>query len=475
MKEIMKRHRSDIFSMPILGFIFRNQNFIFVLKVLVLFLFVYAISYGFLYQTKEENKFTTGVFLNLFWPFFMVVSLATLGRMYCGICPHGFIGKYITKIGLKKKMPKLMANPFIGLSLLVFGWWFVFYMWPNLLRTPFAIALMFTVLTVVAVVVYFVYDNMSYCKYICPIGTLTKAFSKNGFTKLETYTDGCASCKSFDCAKACSYNLKPFTFNRKNSMEDCTLCMDCTSACDNVAFKFVKPSSNLFGKFKINKVEVWAIIVITAILSIAMTMHHALGRTAIADEFIWHKTAVYFQSIINFGTINVEAFFTLLYALGMSIGITVLGMYIASRIMKVSYEKTFYTLGYAFAPLFIIGGLAHICEFFFFAYASNIVNGFIQAFSLDMEYIKPLASRKDKWVMVFMAFTHIAYIWAFIIMIGRLKLIDTKTSLKVLAFPFASALIIFYMCLKFYTGYVFQTYGAKKGGHNHQAMIKKAK
>ncbi len=475
MKEIVKRKVNDIFSFPIIGFIFKNAKFLFVLKLIVFSLFIYAIYFGFAYETKSENKFTTGLFWNLFWPFFMVVSLATLGRVFCGICPHGFIGKYITKIGLNKKMPKVLAKPFIGLSILLIGWWLVYYMYPSLFKAPIATAIMFTVMTILAIIVFYVYENMAYCKYICPIGTMTKVFSKVGFTKLETYKDGCASCKTFDCASACSYNLKPFTFNKKNSMEDCTLCMDCASSCENVAFSLKKPSSNLFGKFKINKAEVWALIFITAVISITMSFHHALGRSAIVEDFFWVKTARYFESFINFGSIDTVGLFALLYAVIISVFLSVSGMFIASKIMKVSYEKTFYTLGYAFAPLFIIGGLSHIGEFFFYSYASNIVNGFIQAFSLDYEYIKPLASRRDEWVHVFKVFNHIAYIWAFIIMIGRLKFIDTKTSLKVLAFPFASALIIFYMCLKFYTGYVFQTYGASKGGHSHHKTVSSKK
>lgn len=56
---------------------------------------------------------------------------------------------------------------------------------------------------------------MAYCKYICPIGTVTKVFSKVGFTKLETYKSECQSCRTFDCAKACSYDLKPFTFEKR--------------------------------------------------------------------------------------------------------------------------------------------------------------------------------------------------------------------------------------------------------------------
>lgn len=59
-------------------------------------------------------------------------------------------------------------------------------------------------------------------------------------------------------------------------------------------------------------------------------------------------------------------------------------------------------------------------------------------------------------------------------MIGRLKLLDCKTNLKVLAFPFASLVIIFYMGLTFYTGYVFKTYGVmKKTNDKHKSLVMK--
>ena len=223
----------------------------------------------------------------------------------------------------------------------------------------------------------------------------------------------------------------------------------------------------MFDKFKVNKAEIWALIFITAAISITMGFHHALGRSAIVEEFFWTKTARYFQLFIDFGDIDAVGLFAFLYAVLICVVLSVGGMFIASKIMKVEFEKTFYTLGYAFAPLFIIGGLSHIGEFFFYSYASDIINGFNQAFFLGFENIQPLANRKDEWVHIFKIFSHIGYIWAFILMIIRLKLIDTKKSLKILAFPFASTLIIFYMGLNFYTAYVFKTYGVNMGQHNH--------
>ena len=205
-----------------------------------------------------------------------------------------------------------------------------------------------------------------------------------------------------------------------------------------------------------------------------MSFHHSLGRSAIVEEFFWVKTAKYFETIIDFGSIDTVGIFAFIYAVIISIFLSIVVIFIASKVMRVEFSNTFYTLGYAFAPLFIIGGLSHIGEFFFYSYASNIVNGFNQAFSLGFETMKPLASRKDEWVHIFNIFTHIGYIWAFIIMINRLKLIETKRYLKIVAFPFASALIIFYMSLNFYKVYIFDTYG-KINSHNHMNHKKQSK
>lgn len=467
MKTIIQRKRDDLFSFSLTRFLFKNRYFLFILRLTIAFLFFYAIIFGFIYPTKNENLFTTALFWSLFWSFFMVISLSTLGRIFCGICPHGFIGKYITKIGLKNKIPKKLANPFIGLGILLCSYWLPIFLFPGIYTSPYNTAIFFTILTILSFIFFYFYDDMAYCKNICPLGSVTKAFSKVSFTKLETYKDGCSTCKTFDCAKACKYDLKPFTFSKKNSMEDCTLCMDCATSCDNVAFYLKKPSSRLFNNFKIQKVEIWTILLLTSILSFAMTFNHALNRSAISEDFIWNKTSNYIKSFTDIQFISISDLMVLIYAIIFVLSTYTIGIYIASKIMKVEFEKTFYTLGYAIAPLFIIGGLSHIGEFFFLSSASNIINGFNQAFSLGLDKMQPLASRKDEWLHIFKIFSHIAYIWAFILMAIRLKLIDTKKSLKILAFPFASALIIFYMGLNFYTGYVFKTYGVNMGQHNH--------
>lgn len=159
MVDYQKRDKNDIFNIPILGFLFKNQIFIMGLKIAILALFIYAIVFGIIYPSKEDNIFTTAIFWSLFWPFFVVVTLSTFGRIFCGICPHGFMGQYITKFGLKKKMPKALENPLIGVLLLVIGFWVVYYIYPQAYKTPIASAIFFIVLTAISIV-FFIYTKI---------------------------------------------------------------------------------------------------------------------------------------------------------------------------------------------------------------------------------------------------------------------------------------------------------------------------
>lgn len=472
MVNFIKRDKDDIYSKPILGFLFKNQKFLLSLKIAVFVLFIYALYFGFTH-TGKDNTFTTAVFWGIFWSLFMVLTLPTFGRIFCGICPHGFMGKYITKYGLKKTMPKWMQNRFIGVMLLVFGWWGIYYMFPGLFRTAQGTAILFTVMTIVAFGVYFVYKDMSYCKYICPIGTLTRAYSKLSFTWLGTYKSACNDCRTFECATACPYNLKPFTFDNRNSMTDCTLCMDCSSACEAVSFKFKKPSFSLFSKLQPLKAEIWAFILILASISISMSFHHGIGRSNAADIMIWSQTAKFLENYINFGSIDTVGLFAFVYALIFTISAALIGMFIASKILRKDFNATFYDLGYSYAPLFILGSIGHSLEMFFTKGYEHIAEGFAYGFGFSLD-VAPLANRGDSWLHLFGLLKWVAVIWSLIILYKRVKLLNVDKIRKIIAFPFAASLIIFFLGVNMYAGYIFKTYGKASNGHaNHGSSEKR--
>jgi nitrous oxide reductase accessory protein NosL len=465
--DMIKRDKNDILGMPLFGFLFKNPGFILSLRVVTAALFVYAIVYGFI-NTGQENIFTKGVFWVLFWPFFMVVTLGTFGRIFCGICPLCFSGRILTRSGLRLSLPKFLKTPYIGLFLLIVGWWAVFYMNETFFRTPLRTAVLFTVITLVAFTFFFLFKDMAFCKSICPVGTATRAFAKVSFTWLGAYQEGCKNCREFNCAKACSYGLKPYNFDRTGTMNDCTLCMDCASGCENISFKLKAPSHALFKKFKPSGAEVWAYLMIIAAISITMVFHHALGRSAIATDFPWAKTAALFNNFFAGSGISATGLFAFLYSVAAVLFFSLGGMFIASKILKAEFKQTLYTLGYAFAPIFIIGGLSHLWEMFFLDTYSSIGNAFIQGFGLPVGEISPLATRQSGWLRIFTLFNYAAAIWAFVIMFKRLKFLNSRRLTRLFAFPFSSALIIFFICLQIYVIYVFATYGAAaRPGHHH--------
>ena len=366
-----------------------------------------------------------------------------------------------------------MQNRFIGIMLLFLGWWGVYYIFPGVYRTPLGTATLFLVMTIVAFTIYYLYKDMSYCKYICPIGTALRGYSKLSFTKLGSYSKACSECKTFDCAKSCPYGLSPFNFNKKNSMNDCTLCMECSHSCEAIGFKFVKPGNAIYQKFKTLKAEVWVFILILAAIPISMAFHHGLGRSNISDQMIWVKTAEFFKGFINFGSIDPVGLFAFLYATLFTVASAVIGMWIASKILKKDFNTVFYTLGYAFAPLFILASMAHALEFFFTSNSARIVEGLAWGFGIDVD-IDPLAKRGDKWLNFFHVFRWIAVIWAFYILYKRMAYIDAPKKRKILAYPFASLLIIFFIGVNLYRNYVIDTYGRKahhRGGmHNSRSV-----
>jgi hypothetical protein len=366
-------------------------------------------------------------------------------------------------------MPSWLKNPWWGLMLIFVGWWAVYYMYPGFYRLPIVTAILFVGLTLVAFLLYYLYKDMSYCKYVCPIGSLTKAYNRVSFTWLGTYKEDCSACKTFECATACPYNLKPFTFNKKNSMEDCSLCMECSTACDAVSFSIVPPGKSLYKKFKIDKIEVWTYVLITAAITISMGFHHGIGRSAIAEFTPWAVSANYFKDIVNFGSMDLVGLFAFLYATGITLLLVGGGMYLASKALKADYSKTFYTLGYAFAPLFLIGGLDHLMHSFFTHTYADIANGFIYGFGLDAEKVQNLASRRDSWLEIFGIFKYIAAAWAFFILYKRVQLFNVGSVAKTVAVSSASLLIIFYMSLGVMRDYAMQKYGKSTSQHKMHA------
>lgn len=416
------RIKNDFFNYALTRLIFKNAFFLLAIRLFLLVFFIVALTYGFLNPSPRTFHFNVGIFWSLFWPFFMVVSLGTFGALFCGVCPHGFVGKYLTKYGLKRAMPLWMQNPLIGLGFLVFFYWLMLYLFPDMLKSPLAASAFFGAFSVVALLSFFLFKDMSYCKYLCPIGSITASFSKVSFTKLATYKEACLTCKGYECAKVCPYHLSPFNFDKNSSMKECKLCMECAHACEAVGFFIQKPASSLFTISKAGKMtEVWTYIIIACVASIAMILQNALGNSPIAGALPWRMAARAYEAHFGKNMVSIEGVVVLILATMLTFTCTV-GVYkVASKWLNIPFKTIFLVAGYAIAPLVIFGGMAQTIPFFFTHYANEAINGVVLLLDPNATPWQAYVAKQAPWLRAFALMHFVGVFWGLKVLHVRVK------------------------------------------------------
>ncbi len=419
----------NILSWPLVGGLLTHPMSLNVLRSLVLVLFASAIYFGLTYPDEIDNPYTPAIFWSLFWPFFLVVSMVTFGPVFCTVCPHSFIGKYLNKIGPQKLMPNWLRNRWWGLGLLVVSYWVPVYVFPDFLKIPYVSAMYFLVLTAVAFVGFYLYRNMDYCRYGCPIGSVIKSYGKVSFTQLKTDSSACQTCRSFDCVKACQWNLRPYLFEKKNNMQDCTLCMDCAQACDSVEWTVTRFAKQVIEPVKqLDRMTVWVFITLLAVITMAMRFHHALGHSPLKESLPWYQIGSWLETVMPaVPMMDWVGLVALLMAVAMTFTLTLGGLWLASRVSKIDFWTLFETAGLAFGALMLVGALSHIGSFFFLHYAPDLVNAYYWLMDSD-SVMKPLANHRDGWIHLFNLFNFLAVIISATVLyrkVGQLKLSGT--------------------------------------------------
>ena len=447
MVDHVTRTGNDLLGWPLVSALFKNKTLLFAVRTLAAFLFVSAVFFGLRYPAVADNPYTAAIFWSLFWPFFMIVSIVLLGPGFCGVCPHGAMGRFLARFGTKKEMPAWLKHREIGLAILIAAYWVPAYLFPGLLKTPWIAAALFLGLTLLALFAFARYKGMAYCTYLCPIGSVTKSYGKMGMVRLQTYQDACSACKTFDCTEACATNLQPYLFEKKHSMRDCTLCMDCAQACEAVSLRLVKPSEGLFGDINDrHNVHTAVFIALLSIITITMHFHHGLGHSPVKKETPWYAAGQWLGSFLPAGA-DWVGFAALVMALA-STALLVLGGYgAAARILKQPFGAFLHRNSYALAPLMVIGSLSHVGSFFFLHYASDLANAGYWLIGSG-ETMRPLASMRDGWVHLFSLFGYAGALWSALILYRRLGVYGAAFGRRAAAFLISGAMIWFYVGLQ---------------------------
>jgi len=412
----------DLTAVPLLGKLLRNAAVIKGLQLFSVSMLALAIYLG-LFTENSKTGLTVLLFWGIFWPLLTCLVTPSLGPVYCAVCPHGVMGKWLQRFGLKRRFPRKLRVAWISISLMVLGYWVLAFSMPGLIgSSSLYTAWYFLGFTLLAGLVFFIFTDMAYCKYVCPLGRVLTTHGKVGGLVIRSEQSACATCTHFSCAKACPYHLSPFNFEKNNNSESCTLCLDCVQACPSIELHWQRPGKAISRPIQRNDPhDYWVLLIMFAVAAVGIQFLHGLQHTGLRDYLPWNVLGTWLNQTLS---IDVRAFkfsglLGMLTALGSTIALALVGAKVAARITGAEFKAIRLDLGYALAPVAILGLIPHSILTFTTHYAPLLVSE-VGALLGYAWHIEPLAQRGDAWLQWLNLLSWFGFAWALRILWKRI-------------------------------------------------------
>jgi heme/copper-type cytochrome/quinol oxidase subunit 2/ferredoxin len=343
----------------------KRKKFPYSLRVatLVLFIFIMYISYfGLAKVINPNHRIALFVIWTLWWPM-LYISLLFFARAWCGfLCPINLANKAGNKIRTGR-----------GINLIKWGFVaYVLFFVIVLLEQISGLFLDYN-MTLVFILLFFgtafvfgmLFSRWSFCRFICPIGTILSLFSRLSMIGLRTDEEKCKICKTKDCMKGgvaeqCPmFNIIPTLKTNKN----CLLCTNCIKNCpyDSAQIKLVKPGKEVVDEIEFTRAESFFVIALIGMTFILNSRGTALFRELL---FGWDVSGALLRTI-DFGL-----------SIGLSILVFVVLCYITTKIVRMNFKDMQKKLGYIYLPL-VFGILFFSITFGFLGPYVNLPEGVI--------------------------------------------------------------------------------------------------
>lgn len=406
-----------------LGRFIRHPALIRTLQLFSLALLLLALGIG-LFGEDKRTSLTLLLFWGIFWPLLTCVTTPLLGPVFCALCPHGTLGRWITRFGLKKRFPKALRGAWIGLGLMLIGYWAFVFSVPRVLSVSSQVASWYFIgFTLLALVSFLIYADMAYCKHLCPLGRVLTVHGKAGGLRIQTRQSECRSCRTFECAKACHYHLSPFRFEALNNSDSCTLCMDCVQACESVDLHWQTPGSALSRPIqKADRHDLWVLLLMLAVAGVAIQFRHGLQRTGLRDQLPWNQAGEWLNQVFSIApmTFNFSGLLGMLTAIAIVLPLSLLAYARIGRLLHKPTRQVAADLAYALAPVAILGLSAHAIRAFITSYWHALINESAALLGLAWK-IAPLAQRGDAWLKLTDLLLYLGILWGLWLVWQRLR------------------------------------------------------
>lgn len=337
---------------------------IFVLPTTIIF--IVLLSQLFFGNPESSNNFGSVMVWILLWPVLPILYFM-FGRLWCSICPLSRVSDEVQKkVGLHKKVPKLLQQYGVWLMLIIF----LTVTWADvtigIVESPLNTGYMLLFILGGVVLMGAVFERRSWCRYVCFLGGLSSNYSMSSALELRTDKEKCNKCNTPTCYKGDGKVDGCTMFEYPRTMESnrfCNFCSNCIKLCphDSVRISLRVPTSELWF---IKKPRIEEAILASILIGLVVV------QTIVMLE-VWEPFMTWFESSTSITNFTVG--WTLIYsgAILTPIILMLTASFISTRFIEIKdkskgvnrkYGKTitgFIQYSYALIPLGLAIHLAH--------------------------------------------------------------------------------------------------------------------
>jgi hypothetical protein len=340
----------------------------FVLRVIALAGFLFAILSGLIGTPVGNHNFSIVFVWIVWWALLMLIAVPFLGRGWCAVCPIPMPGEWLQNgallkprgrgFGLKRKWPKRFRN--IWMQNIAFTLLALFS--AVVLTQPSVTGVVLLLFLIIALATSLIFERRAFCRYLCPVGGFIGLYSQVAPVEVRVKNPAvCAVHTEKSCytgsqdGYGCPWLVYPGTLNKNI---DCGLCLECLRTCtqDNVAFNLRSFGADLkqaSGRKLDEAFKAFIMLGAALIYSAVMLGPWGVLKTA-AYAIGTPEWLLYALSLLGLIYIVLPGAFLVMVALGRKLSNS-----------EETLRKSFVNLSYALVPLGLMAWIAFSLSFVF--------------------------------------------------------------------------------------------------------------
>lgn len=287
----------DLLSVPWFARVVLGGRVLSGLKAVVALVFLGIVAACLALPSSWLGRWANLMVWGVWWPG-LVLSMLFLGRAWCAICPLGSAGQAAKQVGGRELEPPDRLKR-IGAVVALVG--FVLIVWIEqataMAEHPTYTALLLITLALTAVVVGWLYQRHTWCRYLCPLGAMGAVLGVAPALRIRARKEVCAgSCTGNECYKGSSTadGCPMFTHAMfSQSGQHCKLCMNCVRTCPHGAARLVvRPPLADIWRSSLISTEMAPLVVVIGLLALLLAATPAIGLASAASRWWFAAAAV---------------------------------------------------------------------------------------------------------------------------------------------------------------------------------------